>query len=113
MELRTNREEERTRRELILFGTTYDLSDHPVTFFLATVAILFLVFSVIFVVLKAVAFAYATAKSVFPLLPEALLSAAAIWLGLGLIKYKLTGSSEPFFTINISLNGRTFSTEDT
>lgn len=111
MDFRTSREDGETRRKITLFDTTYDLSDYPATFFLATVSALFLAFSVIYVVLKAVSVAYATAQNMYPLLPEALLSAVAIWVGLGLIKYKFTGSSKPFFTINFSLNGRTVSTE--
>lgn len=111
----TTEDGEDTKRTVTFRDTTYDLTDRPL---LHTAISLFglSVFAGLF--LAAFLLAATTISTVTPLsaaihfVIDIVLTALAFWLALAGIKYLLTGTTEPFMTININRSDTTTTDEN-
>lgn len=109
MELRSrNATGEDAEHILEVFGNTYDISDRPVLAYCISVLMILsvsvFIVGAIYVGTNALARVFNQLSIPIEAVASVVITLLTCWYALGFIKYAITGSAEPFFEFNFSIN---------
>lgn len=96
-------------------GKEYDFDDRPVIWYFLLTGVLSVTFAGFAAVWFVLILLWEGLNKVFQAIPHAgdlVAGLISLWILLGIVKYALTGTAAPFFTVDIDLNISTEGEED-